>query len=228
MSKRLCPKVAIVEEDAELRSSLVCQLETDGLKTRAFESGEAFLASWSREDEGCVVIDVHLPGISGLEVLKRLSQLGSRLVPIVMTGRGDVTMAVQAMRAGANDFIEKPFVPGVFRSSVLTALNMAERLVPLQRDIDEALAKHRSLSEREQEVFAGLVDGRQGKQIAMDLGISPRTVEIHRARIMEKIHATSFSDLLRLGMILEINRRMEPHPVMWAAGLTHTHQKRPF
>lgn len=225
MSRRLCPNVIIVEDDAELRSSLTFQLETEGLRTRAFDSGEAFLAAWKREDEGCVVIDVNLPGISGLEVLERLCCLGSRLVPIVMTGRGDVTMAVQAMRAGANDFLEKPFGPGVFRKSVLAALNTAEHLLPLQRDTDEALAKYRSLSEREQEVFKLLVDGRQGKQIAVELGISPRTVEIHRARIMAKLEATSFSDLLRIGLTLEINRRLEPHPVAWAAALTHTHQK---
>lgn len=228
MSKRLCPKVTVVEDDPELRNSLIFQLETEGLRTRAFGSGEALLASWRKEDEGCVVIDVNLPGISGLELLERLRRLGSRLVPIVMTGRGDVAMAVQAMRAGASDFIEKPFAPGIFRKSVMTALSTAEHLLPLQRDTDNALEKLRALSEREQEVFTGLVDGRQGKQIALDLGISPRTVEIHRARIMAKLEANSFSDLLRIGMLLEINRRLEPHPSAWSAATTHSHQNRRF
>jgi two-component system, LuxR family, response regulator FixJ len=210
MRGKLDPHVVIVEDDPGLRSSLAFQLEAEHLVVRAFASAEAFLAQWDRTDGGCAIIDVNLPGMSGLMLLERLARLGSRFVPIVMTGQGDVSTAVRAMRAGAVDFIEKPFAPGILRKSVFNALEMAERRLPLQRETEAALAKFATLSEREREVFSGLVDGKQGKQIAIDLGISPRTVEIHKARIMTKLGATSLSELLRLGILLEMSRQLGP------------------
>jgi two-component system response regulator FixJ len=226
MSGKLSQHVIVIEDDRGLRSSLIFQLEAEGVWAKGFESAEAFLAQWNRLQEGCIVIDINLPGISGLMLLERLARLGSRLVPIVMTGQGDIATAVRAMRAGAVDFIEKPFAQGMFRKSVMGALAMAERRLPLQRDTDAALAKYAMLSDRERDVFAGLIDGQQGKQIAIDLGISPRTVEIHRARIMAKLGAASLSELLRMGFLVEINQQLEPLSARWAGNSAHAQQKK--
>ncbi len=226
MSNDQNTNVFIVEDDKDLRASLLFQLDAEGCRCIGFDSAEAFLATWHQEDEGCLVIDVNLPGASGLSVLERLSRSGSRLVPVVITGRGDVVTAVRAMRAGAADFIEKPFAPGIFRKSVLRALATAEQRLPLQRDTAAAFAKYATLSEREREVFQGLIEGKQGKQIAIDLGISPRTIEIHRARIMTKLEVSTLSELLRLGLILEMNQRLRSAPTEWARFFPHMHDSR--
>ncbi len=209
-------RVFVVEQDDKLRELMLFELETSGFAARGFGCAASFLAVLKPGADGCLVTDVDLPGMCGLALVEQLARAGCHLVPVVITGRGDVAMAVRAMQAGAADFIEKPIAPGVLPRSVKRALATAERRTPLQRDAATAARRYKTLSEREREVFEGLVKGKLGKQIASDLGISPRTVEIHRARIMGKLEVSTLSELLKVGLILEIDRSYRIGPAVGA------------
>lgn len=202
MPRSADPTIYIVEDEADLRASLVFQLEAAGFVAKAYADAETFLAACDPEAEGCVIVDVHLPGLSGLALLEKL--VGSGLAVIVVTGLADVAMAVQAMRMGATDFIEKPFAPGAVTHAVRQALDRAAGTHVLRREADALARRIATLTAREREVFDGLVSGKLGKQVAIDLGISPRTVEIHRARIAEKLGARSASELLRMGLLAQV------------------------
>ncbi len=192
--------VFVVDDDNAVRDSLSALLRSAGLAVANFDSGEDFLNALTPEWHGCVLTDVRMPGIDGLELLRELRSMHANLPVVLITGHGDVAMAVNAMQFGAVDFIEKPFADDRILESVWRARGLAtvgERAAQLNDDVVRRIAR---LTPREHEVLKKLVFGRQNKVIAAELGISPRTVEIHRARVMEKMHADSLSHLVRMAM----------------------------
>ena len=193
--------VHVIDDDADVRQSLAFLLSTAGLAVRVHESGSAFLKILPEVQEGCVVTDVRMPGVDGIELQRRLADAGVKLPVIVMTGHGDIALAVEAMKAGAIDFIEKPFDDDILIAAIKTAL--ARRAGDRERDARSAEIRDRMklLSERERQVMEGLVAGKPNKIIAYDLGISARTVEIYRANVMTKMQAESLSALVRMVLL---------------------------
>jgi|SRR5579859_364982 len=191
------PLVHVVDDDDAVRDSLTLLLEAAGFAVQTYGSATALLEA-TIGTIGCVVTDVRMPEMDGLELQRRLAETGARLPVIVMTGHGDVPIAVEAMRAGAADFIEKPFDDGQLLASVRRAIAVSERV----RDETDAAAdiavRLTSLTPKEREVLDKLVEGLPNKTIAYDLGSSPRTVEVHRARVMEKMGARSLPELVRM------------------------------
>jgi two-component system, LuxR family, response regulator FixJ len=194
------PTLFIVDDDESVRDSLQLLLESAGHRVRSFASGSEFLTAMPSAEDGCLIIDVRMPGIGGLDVQERLRVDGIALPVIVITGHGDVPLAVRAMKAGAVDFVEKPFAEEAILAAVERALEIGGRKHKVGIGAADAEARLSPLSQREQEVLRLLVDGKQNKVIAYELGISPRTVEIHRARVMEKTRARSLSELVRLAI----------------------------
>ena len=193
--------VHVIDDDEALRESLAFLLGTANLKVRAYESASLFLDGLPRAEPGCIITDVRMFGISGVELLRRLKDLGAAFPVIVITGHGDVPLAVEAMKLGAVDFLEKPFEDDALLAAVRSALGRHEHDV--RREVEKAGIFERvaSLSARERQVLNGLVAGDPNKTIAFDLGISPRTVEIYRANVMTKMKATSLSDLVRMALV---------------------------
>jgi len=190
--------VCVVEDDAMVRQSLAMLIETLGITVRSFGTGREFLDSCDPRCCGCVVLDVRMPGLSGLEVQARMADRGLDLPVIFITGHGDVPMAVEAMRGGAVDFLQKPFDNQALLARVQHALQQSrERRAAKQRHAVEE-ARLATLSRREREVLALLIDGRMNKRIAADLNISAKTVEDHRASIMKKTGARSLAELVQL------------------------------
>ena len=197
--------VHVVDDDAAIRDSLDWLFRSRGLTVRLWDSGEAFLAAWSPATRGCVVLDVRMHGLSGLDVLDRLAERGSLLPVVVLTGHGDVPVAVQSLKKGAIDFLEKPFDGATLVDRVLAAFELEARrtaVAATARALEERLA---SLSAREREVMDRMLDGMLNKQIADDLGIAMRTVEVHRARILEKFAVRSAVELA--GRLADLRRR---------------------
>ena len=193
--------VHVVDDDLAVRQSLSFLLASDGLPVRLHESALAFLDAMTDTSTGCIVTDVRMPGIDGIELLRRLKARGFSLPVIVMTGHADVPMAVEAMKEGAVDFIEKPFDDDMFLAAVRSALRLQEQHAQRDAQITEVQARLQGLSERERQVLEGLVAGKANKVIAYDLGISPRTVEIYRANVMTKMQAGSLSELVRMALV---------------------------
>lgn len=193
--------VHVIDDDAGVRDSLAFLLATAGLAVRTHESAVAFLKALPEAEDGCVVTDVRMPEIDGIELQSRLRAQGSTLPVVVMTGHGDIALAVAAMKAGAMDFIEKPFDDEALLAAVRVALT--RRLNEREREAhaEEVRSRLRSLSERERQVLDGLVAGKPNKIIAYDLGISARTVEIYRANVMSKMGADSLSALVRMALL---------------------------
>jgi len=193
--------VHVIDDDEAMRESLSLLLESAGLSVQTYASATAFLAALPNLDVGCVLTDVQMPGLNGLELQRRLTKLGIRLPVIVMTGHGDVPIAVEALKAGAADFLEKPFVQllAVVSSALAASEQTHDEAIAMAR-IAERLA---SLTPREREVLGHLVTGHPNKTIAYDLGASPRTIEVHRARVMEKMRARSLSELVRMAIAAE-------------------------
>jgi two-component system response regulator FixJ len=198
------PVVHIVDDDEGLRESLAFLLRSAALEVRSFDSAKAFLDALPRAVPGCVITDVRMPDMSGIELLRRLKELKLGVPVIVITGHGDIALAVEAMKMGAADFFEKPFDDDLLVASVRAALRQREDQT--KRGTERAEIEHRisSLSPREKDVLAGLIGGRANKQIAFDLGISPRTVEIYRANLMNKMQADSLSGLVRMALLAEM------------------------
>lgn len=191
--------VHVVDDDEAVRDSLGFLLETAGFEVKTYESGNRFLESFT-DDGACVVTDVRMPGLTGLELVARLRERGSRLPVIVMTGHGDVPLAVEAMKAGVHDFIEKPFEDEAMIRSIEGALLRSDLAAGRSEDRSDIIRRIETLSARERQVLSGLVDGKANKVIARDLDISPRTVEIYRANVMTKMRAASLSELVRLAI----------------------------
>lgn len=195
MSER---RVYLVDDEAAVRRSVGFMLKTSGFDVQTFESGEEFLKAAVHLEPGAVLLDVRLGGMDGLEVQQAMKDRGILLPVILITGHGDVNLAVRAMKAGAVDFLEKPFE----KPAMLHALEQAhlhnEGREQLARLADQARAQLNALTPRERDVLDGLVEGHSNKVIAYELGISPRTVEIHRANLMAKLAVSSLSEALRI------------------------------
>ena len=196
--------VFIVDDDREVRDALRLLMESVGLRVECFESSQAYLDQFNPEKPGCLVLDVRMPGMSGLDLQARLAE--ERLCPpiIIVTGHGDVPMAVRAVQAGAMNFIEKPFNDQVLLDSVHRAIeNDAQQRGDVSR-LAEIEARFAKLTPREREVLELVVAGRRNKLIAADLGVSQSTVEAHRAKVMEKMEAGTLSELMRMTLSLEL------------------------
>jgi two-component system response regulator FixJ len=195
--------VHVIDDDEAVRDSLAFLLRSAKVAVQTYESAVAFLESSSGLTSGCIVTDVRMPGIDGLELLRRLRQRDVKLPVIVVTGHGDIPLAVEAMKVGAADFLEKPFDDEALLASVRAALSRNDKDV--RHDAERCAIHQRltSLSNRERDVLEGLVAGLPNKTIAHDLGISPRTVEIYRANVMTKMEARSLSELVRMALIAD-------------------------
>jgi len=190
--------VHLVDDDAAIRRSVGFMLKTSGHRVESYESGADLLKSSASLSEGCILLDIRMPGMDGLEVQQALQDKGIGLPVIIMTGHGDVSLAVKAMKAGAVDFIEKPFEKQALLASLdegFDRLSRKEATGERQRDAELRL---QGLTARERDVLDGLAQGLPNKTIGYDLGISPRTVEIHRANLMSKLGVRSLSEALRI------------------------------
>jgi two-component system response regulator FixJ len=194
------PIIYVVDDDEAVRQSLEFLLTTAGMKAKSFESAKAFLEMLPRVEFGCVITDVRMPDITGVDLLKRVKQDNPDLPVIVITGHGDIALAVEAMKIGAVDFLEKPFDDEHLLNSVKSALDREADAVQRKAEMSEIQDKLSALSNRERQVLEGLVVGQANKTIAFGLGISPRTVEIYRANVMTKLGANSLSDLVRMAI----------------------------
>ena len=193
--------VHIIDDDDDARESLAFLLSTADVEVHTYESAVAFLAALPQVTGGCVITDVRMPDIDGMELLRRLRESGLSLPVIVMTGHGDVPLAVEAMKLGAIDFLEKPFDDDALLAAVRMALDKNQ--LDSAQELRKAEVKERiaDLSPREMQVLEGLIAGHPNKTIAFDLGISARTVEVYRANVMTKMQARSLSELVRLALL---------------------------
>jgi len=189
--------VHIIDDDDALRDSLVWLLESTGLKVASYPSAEAFLQVWSSAMRGCLILDIRMPGMSGLELHEKLNSQHSTLPVIFITGHGDVPMAVTALKKGAFDFIEKPFHDQDMLNLIEQCLARDRTQHQHRRQGADAQRHIEQLTPREREVLELIVAGRLNKQIADELGISIKTVEVHRARVMEKMEADSLAELVQ-------------------------------
>ena len=192
--------VYVIDDDEAMRDSLNFLLDSAGFVATLFETAQQFLDALPTLAFGCVVSDVRMPGIDGLELLKRLKALRSGFPIVVMTGHGDVPLAVEAMKLGAMDFLEKPFEDERLIAMIETALRLAEPAAKSDAVAQDIAARISSLSPRERQVMDGLVAGLSNKLIAREYDISPRTIEVYRANVMTKMQANSLSELVRFAM----------------------------
>jgi RNA polymerase sigma factor (sigma-70 family) len=197
------PVIMVVDDDSGIRNAMRSLLKSVGLESALYASAQEFLAAYQPSQPGCLVLDIRMPGMSGLELQQHLTLRGAVIPVIFMTGHGDIPMAVEAMQHGAFDFLQKPF-----RDQDL--LDRIQRAIVKDEEQRKTLGEHarikvylESLTAREREVLDLMTQGKQNKSIAQDLGVSPRTVEIHRARVMEKMNAQSVAQLVR--MMLDLN-----------------------
>jgi len=191
----------IIDDDDNVRDSLEFLLKSAGIAARSFESAAAFLETLADVQSGCIVTDVRMPDITGIDLLRKVKHLKPELPVIVITGHGDIALAVEAMKIGAVDFLEKPFDDDHFIGAVRTALDQGANIARRAAELSEIRNRMAALSNRERQVLEGLVAGNSNKTIAFDLGISPRTVEIYRANLMTKMGANSLSDLVRMAIV---------------------------
>ena len=193
-------KVYVIDDDAAMRDSLNFLLEAAGFEVTMFDTATKFLNVLPRLDFGCVVSDVRMPGIDGIELLKRMKALTSRFPIVIITGHGDVPLAVEAMKLGAIDFLEKPFEDDRLIAMIDAAIRQGDSAARDQAVTRDLAARIASLSPRERQVMDGLIAGLSNKLIARDYDISPRTIEVYRANVMTKMQANSLSELVRLAM----------------------------
>lgn len=196
--------VHVIDDDEAARNSLAFLLGTAKINVKTYDSASEFLKVAANVTSGCVITDVRMPDISGIDLLRRLKELRVGLPVIVITGHADVQLAVKAMKIGAADFLEKPFDEEVLLATVRSALNRQDSEGKRRADRLNVENRLASLSKRERDVLEGLVAGLANKQIAFDLKISPRTIEIYRANLMTKMQAASLSDLVRMALIAGI------------------------
>ena len=205
------PRIVYVIDDEEpVRDSVAFLLEARELSVQSFPSADAFLAATPSLGPGCVLTDMQMPGTDGLDLLRKIKERNLPWPVVVMTAHGEVSLAVQALKAGASDFIEKPFPGDILIDAVLSALQVAEETREQATDRAEIDSRIALLTPREREVFAELVAGNQNKVIAYNLGMSPRTVEVHRARIMEKMGARNLSALVRMAVVAGVDPTERP------------------
>lgn len=204
--------VHVIDDDDAMRDSLAFLFKSAKMPAETYESADAFMSKLPQLNGGCVVTDVRMPGMSGLDLLKRLRELKIGVPVIVITGHGDVPLAVEAMKYGASDFLEKPFDDDLLLGAVRSALS--QQASDQERETMRSAVRHRLelLSARERQVLDGLVAGHPNKTIAYDLGISPRTIEIYRANVMTKMEASSLSELVRMALMVDLLPRSGKAP----------------
>lgn len=195
--------VHIVDDEEAVRASLAFLLASAGLAVRVHTSATEFLAIASRIQNGCLITDLRMPDIDGVELLARLREEGSMLPTIVITGHGDVQMAVAAMKNGALDFLEKPFSDDVLLASIRRAVTLAASRHGADLERNRTLERLKSLGAREMQVLKRVVEGQPNKAIALELGLSPRTVEVYRAGLMSKMQAENLAALVRMVMAVD-------------------------
>lgn len=195
--------VSVIDDEASVRDAVSMLLETHGLAVRCYEGASQFLAA--EFEAGCIVSDVRMPDVSGLDLLRTLQTQGDPRPVLLLTGHGDVELAVQAIKLGAFDFVEKPFNNDRFVASVRNALVASESSLKERLERDDLRTRYESLSERQRDTMRFLIRGLSNKEIGQELGISPRTVEIHRTWVMTKMNARSIADLVRMSMALGID-----------------------
>ena len=193
-------KVYVIDDDAALRDSLYFLLDTAGFEVSLFETALKFLDALPRLDFGCVVSDVRMPGLGGMELLQRMKSDQSTFPIVIMTGHGDIALAVEAMKLGAVDFLEKPFEDDRLIAMIEAAIRQGEPAAKKEAISHDIAVRIASLSPRERQVMEGLIAGLSNKLIARDYDISPRTIEVYRANVMTKMQANSLSELVRLAM----------------------------
>ena len=196
--------VHVVDDDEAVRKSLAFLLECQDLTVRTYESAVHFLAALPTIEHGCVITDVRMPEMSGVELIQKLRSIGFPDPVIVITGHADVPMAIQALHAGVSDFIEKPFTGEAILGAVQAALAKQQNRSEISSERDEIVKRLATLSGREREVMEGLVDGKVNKVIGHELDISARTVEVYRANVMTKMSAGTLSELVRMVMIARL------------------------
>lgn len=194
--------VHIVDDEEPVRKSLAFLLTMIGFRVEVHESATSYLAAAPHSGKTCLVTDLRMPDMSGVDLLEKMKERGCMVPAVVISGHGDVPMAVAAMKAGAVDFIEKPFEDEVLVEAIKRAASQFDE-TPAREDVEALRARLNELSERERQVLSGVVAGQPNKTIAHDLGISPRTVEVHRANIMAKMEARSLPGLVRMMMALD-------------------------
>lgn len=195
--------VHVVDDDDAVRRSVGFMLKTSGYLVNSYASGNDLLKNVRELDRGCILLDIRMPGMDGLEVQQQLLSSGVSLPVIIMTGHGDIPLSVRAMKAGAIDFIEKPFEKAVLVSAIEDGFSSLQRSDAGRERSKNANVRLKVLTPRERDVLDGLAKGLPNKTIAYDLGISPRTVEIHRANLMTKLEVRSLSEALRLAFAAE-------------------------
>jgi two-component system response regulator FixJ len=193
--------VFVLDDDASMRDSLRWLIQSVGLPVEAYSSAGDFLEKYDRERPGCLVLDVRMRGMSGLELQEELVRRGISVPVIVVTGHADVPMAVRAMKAGALDFLEKPFSDQALLDRIQRAIEIDREARRSRDERADVLARLAVLTRREREIVDLLVEGKANKEIAAELGLSTRTVEGHRAHIMDKVGATSFAELVRMTLV---------------------------
>lgn len=191
--------IYIIDDEEDLCKALRWLLESVDLKVVSYNSALDFLKEYQTTWRGCLLIDIRMPLMSGLQLQEKLNDLGNVIPIIMISGHGDISMAVRAMKAGAVDFITKPFNDQILLEQIHTALSLSKQLQNKQ----STLTRFRSLTTREQQIMLGVVAGKMNKQIAHDLNISPKTVELHRAHVMQKMGAKTFADLIKMHIDLE-------------------------
>lgn len=197
------PTVFIVDDDPAVRDSLQWLVESVNLPVKAFASGMEFLDSEAPNSSGCLILDIRMPGMSGIDVFEELKSMGAALPVVFLTGHGDVHLAVRAMKAGAFDFVEKPFNDQVLLDLVQNAIRYDSERASEKVWIDEIKNRLTGLTSREREVLDGVVGGKSNKIIARDLGLSEKTIEFHRSKMMEKMDASSLANLIKMVTIVE-------------------------
>jgi two-component system response regulator FixJ len=198
--------IHVVDDEEAIRRSIGFMLKTSGFTVHSYASGNDFLATVKNAETGCVLMDIRMPGIDGLEVHEEMRRRGIMLPVVVLTGHGDVNLAVRAIKGGAIDFLEKPFEKAALIHAIEEAFRRIEEVEQGQVDATEARSRLGVLTPRERDVLEGLVKGHPNKTIAYDLGISTRTVEVHRANLMTKLGGRSLSDALRLAFAAGVGR----------------------
>jgi two-component system response regulator FixJ len=197
------PCIYLVEDDDAVRDSLQMVLESVGHRVEAFANADRFMTAYTPELAGCLVLDIRMPGMNGMELQRKLNELNSILPIIFVTGHGDVPMAVEAMQQGAVDFVQKPYREQELLDKITQALALDEKNRDSLLQRQSILQRMQELTPRELDVMKLMVEGKANKVIAIDLEISQRTVEIHRARVMDKLSANSLAHLVRMYMVVE-------------------------
>lgn len=197
------PTAFIVDDDASIRDALSLLLSLHGLRSQVFANAEDFLATYTPESRGCLLTDLRMPGLSGLELLAVLRERGVTLPVVLLTAHGDVSTTRTALRGGAFDFLEKPIDDGILLDVLRNAIDEDARKFTARRDLDDRRARIERLTPREREVLELLGRGLQNREVAIELAISPRTVEVYKARMMEKLGCANLADVVRMSQLLE-------------------------